>query len=214
MTKIENITIEFNCSEKLDDTHFCEKCSHQVIDFTIKTDKELQEELKKSKGLVCGIFKKSQLSDQFLKYAAATFVATSLTIPTLGQEIIKRDSLLKACEQTEIEETDIFFGVIVEKQAEPVGGYKKFFEAIADRINYPTGLTEKGKTFIEFSIDTLGQMKDVKLIKGFNEQADKEAVRVLTSINFPFIPGRQRGKTVRTRLVIPISFDPEKSGKR
>ena len=215
MTKIKDVTIEFNCPETLDNKLHCDRCSHAVIDFTGKTDKELREEIKKSKGPVCGLFKKSQLSDQFLKYAAATFIATSLTIPTLGQEVIKGDSLLKACEKIETEnEEEVFLGIIVETQAEPIGGYKIFFDAITSKMNYPTGLKEKGKSFVEFTIDSIGQMKDVRLIKGFNELADKEAVRVLSTLNYPFNPGRQRGKPVKTRLVIPITFDPKKGEKR
>ena len=106
MAKIKNITIEFHCLESLDDALFCDKCSHRVIDFTNKTDQELRKEIEKSNRTVCGLFKKSQLSSQFLKYAAATFIATSLTIPAIGQEVIKGDSLLKACEKIETEAED------------------------------------------------------------------------------------------------------------
>jgi hypothetical protein len=215
MTKIKDVTIEFSCPGTLDGKLYCDRCSHTVIDFTNKTDRALREEIKKSNGPVCGLFKKSQLSDKFLKYAAATFIATSLTVPTLGQEVIKGDSLLKACENMEtVNEEDVFFGMIVETQAEPIGGYKKFFEAIASKMNYPTGLKEKGKSFVEFTIDSVGQMKDVILIKGFNELADKEAVRVLSTLNYPFNPGRQRGIPIKTRLVIPIMFDPKSDEKR
>jgi TonB family protein len=210
MTKIKNVTLEFNCSEKLNDNLFCDKCSNSIVDFTDKTDKELKSEIKKSNEKICGLFKKSQLSSQFLKYAAATFIATSLTLPAIGQEVIKGDSLLKVFEKIETEnEEEVFFGMIVETQAEPIGGYKKFFEAIANKINYPVGLNEKGKSFVEFTIDSIGQMTGVKLIKGFNELADKEAVRVLSTLNFPFNPSQQRGKPISTRLVIPITFDPE-----
>jgi len=215
MTKIKNVTIEFNCPQTLGKHLYCYKCSQGVTDFTNKTDKELIREIKNAKGSVCGLFKKSQLSGQFLRYAAATFIATSLAIPTFGQEVIKGDSLLKACEKIETEnEEEVFLGIIVETQAEPIGGYKKFFEAIAIKMNYPTGLKEKGKSFVEFTIDSVGQMKDVKLIKGFNELADNEAVRVLSTLNYPFNPGRQGGIPVKTRLVIPITFDPKNGEKR
>jgi Gram-negative bacterial TonB protein C-terminal len=215
MPKIKNISIEFHCPESLDDKFFCDKCSHRVIDFTNKTDKELRKEIEKSNRTVCGLFKKSQLSNQFLKYAAATFIATSLTVPAIGQEVIKEDSLLKACEKIETEaEEQVFLGMIVEIQAEPIGGYKKFFEAIANKMTWPTGLNEKGRSFVEFSIDTAGQMMDIKLVKSFNELADKEAVQVLSTLNYPFNPGRQRGKPVKTRLVVPIAFDPDSKVKR
>ncbi|MEO7991106.1 MAG: energy transducer TonB [Chryseolinea sp.] len=215
MTKIKNVTIEFNCPEKLNDNLFCDKCSHTIVDFTNKTDKELIDEIKNSNETVCGLFKKSQLSTQFLKYAAATFIATSLTIPAIGQEVVKSDSLLKACEKIETEnEEEVFLGMVVETQAEPIGGYKKLFEAIANKMNYPVGLNEKGKSFVEFTIDSAGQMKDIKLVKGFNGLADKEAVRVLSTLNYPFNPGRQRGIPVCTGLVMPIAFDPASKKKR
>src|SRR5690349_7780605 len=108
MTKITNITLEFACTEKLGDKLFCNKCSHGVVDFTTKSTDELQEQINKSLKPVCGIFKKSQLSDQFLKYAAATFIATSLTIPTLGQT---KEAVAKASEKVETESDEqIFFG--------------------------------------------------------------------------------------------------------
>ena len=81
--------------------------------------------------------------------------------------------------------------MIVETQAEPIGGYKKFFEAVANKMTWPTGLNEKGRSFVEFSIDTAGQIMDVKLVKGFNVLADKDAVRVLSTLNYPFNPGRK-----------------------
>ena len=215
MGTIKNVTIEFNCQEKLNGNFFCNKCSRSIVDFTNKNDKELIEEIEKSKGTVCGQFKTSQLSDQFLKYAAATFIATSLTVPSIGQAIIKGDSHLKACEKLEQEgDEDVFIGVIIETQAEPVGGYKEFYNAVAREMKYPSGLKERGKVFIEFTIDSVGKMNDLKVIKGFNELADKEAIRLFSTLNYPFNPGRQRGKPVKTRLIIPILFDINYSEKK
>ena len=214
MSDIKDVTLEFLCPETLNHQHFCAKSSRRLTDFTNKTGGELIEEIQRSKGPVCGIFKKVQLSDQFLKYAAATVIATSLTLPSLGQEPIKVDTLKNAIESIEEEDDDVFFGMIVELQAEPICGYKKFMETIASNLNYPPGLHEKGRSFVEFTIDTTGQMRDIKLIKGFNELADREAVRVLSTLNYPFTPARQRGKPVRSRLVIPIVFDPVTKEKK
>jgi hypothetical protein len=210
MAKIKGVTIEFNCPHTLDENLFCDKCSHGIVDFRNKTHEELKIEMQKTKGPVCGVFKKSQLSDQFLKYAAATFVATSLTVPALGQEL-KGDSLSKAVEKADTEkEEEVFLGLVVETQAEPIGGYKEFFESIRKNLRFPDGLKENGRSFVEFTVDTVGQMKAVKLLKGFNELADKEAVRVISSLDHRFTPGRQRGNPVNTKLVIPIIFDPQR----
>ena len=213
MTKIKNVTLEFSCTEqkdsfdKIEKGFFCDKCSNIVIDFTDKSFDELQRELSNLTRPVCGVFKRSQLSEQFIRYAAATFIATSaLTIPSLGQ--VKVDSALQASEHLEKEiEEDTFFGSIVEIQAEPIGGYKKFLEALAKEIKYPNNLTVRGKTFVQFTIDTTGRMSEIKIVKGLNELADQEAIRALKTLDYPFTPGRQRNKPVKTRMVIPVVFD-------
>ncbi len=213
MAKIKNINLAFNCPQKLENKLYCVKCSHAIIDFTGKTEKEVREEVSNSNGLVCGIFKRSQLSEQFLKYAAATVIATALSAPSFGQEVNKGDTLIKASEDAEEvieEEAHEFIGIILDVQAIPIGGFEKFLQTITDRIIYPVGLKESGKVFVEFTIDTTGQMTDIKLLKGYNLLADQEAVRVLSTLNHPFHPGRQRGKAVKTKIVIPLLFDPQK----
>ena len=214
MSPIKNVSLAFSCAEKLSGNLFCHKCSHHVIDFRNKTCGDLNEQINKSTKPVCGVFKKSQLSEQFMKYAAATFIATSTAIAAAGQEV-QADSAFKACEQLEREaETEVFFGAIVERQAEPIGGYAKFFNAIKRNIKYPDDLKENGKSFVEFTIDANGEMKDVRLVKGFNEIADRAAVRVLSTLNFPFTPARQRGNAIESRLVVPITFHPNNGEKK
>jgi TonB family protein len=220
MTKIKNITLEFSCIEqkdsfdKIEKGFFCDKCSNIVIDFTDKSFDELQTEISNSTRPVCGVFKRSQLSEQFIRYATATFIATSaLTIPSYGQ--VKVDSALKAIEHLEREiEEDTFFGSIVEVQAEPIGGYKKFFDALANEIKYPNGLTIRGKTFVQFTIDTTGRMSDIKIVKGLTDLADQEAIRALKTLDYPFTPGRQRNKPVKTKMVMPVVFDKGQNKRR
>ena len=220
MRKIKNVTLEFSCikqSNSFDKTttgFFCDKCSNTVIDFTDKSIDDLQKAIENSTKPVCGLFRRTQLSEQFIRYAAATFIASSsLTIQSLAQ--IKVDSALQATEHLDREtESDVFFGSIVETMAEPLGGYKKFIEALAKEIKYPDSLTSNGKTFVQFTIDTTGHMIDISVIKGFNDFADKEAVRALKTLNYPFIPGRQRNKPVNMRMVIPVVFDKDKNLRR
>lgn len=216
MKKIKNITLEFSCMEQIDSFDkiekgfFCSKCSTAVIDFTNKSIHELHEEISKSTRPVCGLFKRSQLSEQFTRYAAATFIASSsLTIPTIAQ--VKVDSAWQASEHLEKEgESDTFFGSIMEVPAAPRGGYKKFMQALAKEVKHPDSTTIKGKTFVQFTVDTTGRMTDIKVIKGFNERADQEAVRALKTLNYPFTPGRQNNKPVSMKMVIPIVFDQRK----
>ncbi|MCB0496026.1 MAG: energy transducer TonB [Cyclobacteriaceae bacterium] len=217
MSKIKNINLEFSCPESRNtlkqtvEVYSCDKCSKEVIDFTNKSDKEFQRIISESIEPVCGIFKRSQLSQKFVKYAAATFIATATSLSLKGQNIIVKDSIADACLhlEEEHEEDGEFFGTIIETQAEPIGGYPKFFEAISQTIKYPSELTEKGKVFIEFTVDTLGRIGEFKIVRSYNKLADQVALDAIKNLNFTFNPGKQRGKTVKTRLVIPIAFNPK-----
>ena len=95
--RIKNISLSFSCQENWDsmkpgddNSRFCEKCQHVVLDFSNATKAEFEEKVKNSQGHVCGRFKKSQMSSGFLKYAAATaIVASSLNAIGCAPEIIE-----------------------------------------------------------------------------------------------------------------------------
>ncbi|QHT66478.1 TonB family protein [Rhodocytophaga rosea] len=220
--KIKNINLAFPCQEDwksmtdFDKGKICEKCTSKVYDFVNKTDAEFNEIIKHSKTSVCGRFSTSQLNNTFLKYAASTlFTASGLLNPVFGQELIKTDSIQIAPNQIlEEEETDVFIGIIVEQQPVPESGYEGFLNKIAKEIKLPEGLTQKGKVYVQFIVDTTGKMQDITIIKGLNELADKEVLRAIKAVDERFKPGRQRGKLVRTRMHIPITFDPEMGKKK
>jgi hypothetical protein len=204
MPPIKNITMAFPCREKLGRGLSCDKCAHTIVDFRGKADVDLEAELSRASRPVCGLFDRTQMSGKFLKYAAASFMAASLTLPAKAQEGKQIDIAPTVCEE-EIEEP-LFIGMIVETAATPVGGMEKFYEAINADLTYPEEFTGRGRVFVEFDIDTLGKITDIKVVRGLNEWTDKEAVRVLYTINYPFVPARQRGKAVRMRMVLPIEF--------
>ncbi|MFY0598939.1 MAG: energy transducer TonB [Cyclobacteriaceae bacterium] len=217
MGKIRNVNLEFSCPESIDSMKptlsgfNCSRCSKELIDFRGKSEEEFQQMISDSGSSTCGVFKPSQLSQKFLRYAAATFIATASTLVANGQKPIESDSLEIAVDSLEGEEEgdEFFLGTIVEYQAEPIGGYLKFMESISKSIQYPPELKQKGKVYIQFTVDTLGQMGEFKIVKGFNELADKEVLKSMTNLNFPFSPAKQRGKPIKSRLVLPITFEPK-----
>jgi len=75
-------------------------------------------------------------------------------------------------------------------------------------MNYPRLAIRNnvtGKVFVQFVIDKDGRITDVKSVKGIGFGCDEEAVRVLE--NAPkWIPGKQRGREVKVRMVLPITF--------
>ncbi len=189
MSEINLINLEFNCPEnrntleKAENGYNCDKCSKNVIDFTNESNDKLQRIISESLKPVYGIFKRSQLSQKFMKYAATTFIATATSFAANGQGIIVKDSVEQACKHLEEEHEELgeFFGTIIETQAEPIGGYKKFFEALSDSIKFPKGLTGKGKVFVQFTVDSLGQMSDFKIVRGYNELAEQATLLAMST---------------------------------
>ncbi len=194
--------IQLNQLAKKEEGYFCTSCSKPIEDFRTKNLQETQDLIRNPQQSICGIFRSTQLSDSFLKYALATAIVTSsLAHPAFGQEV-KKDSIIRNEETGD----DIFIGTIVEDIAEPVGGVEKFFEAISNEINYPEGLKKGGKVYISVVVDTTGKIIEAKVMRGFDEAADKEALRALKALNYPFTPATQRGKPVESRIVFPVAF--------
>lgn len=105
------------------------------------------------------------------------------------------------------EEVDQIF-TIVEESAAPKGGMPAFYKYVADKMKYPAQARRmgiEGKVFVEFVINKDGSITDVKTIKGIGAGCDEEAVRVVQSAP-AWSPGKQRGKPVRQKMVLPITF--------
>lgn len=98
--------------------------------------------------------------------------------------------------------------LVVEETAAPIGGMGAFYEFVQKKMKYPAQARRmgvEGKVFVEFVIEKDGTITDVKAIKGIGAGCDEEAVRVVQS-GAKWKPGKQRGKPVRQRMVLPISF--------
>jgi protein TonB len=97
---------------------------------------------------------------------------------------------------------------VVEETAAPIGGMAAFYEYVGKKIKYPAQAKRmgiEGKVFVEFVIEKDGTITDVKAIKGIGGGCDQEAERILASAP-KWKPGKQRGKPVRQKMVLPINF--------
>ncbi len=110
-------------------------------------------------------------------------------------------------EAPEEEATDQIF-MVVEDQPEPQGGMQAFYNFVGKNMQYPAQARRmgiEGKVFVQFVVNTDGSLTDVKAIKGIGAGCDDEAVRVIKSAP-KWKPGKQRGRAVRVRMVLPITF--------
>ena len=105
------------------------------------------------------------------------------------------------------EKADEIF-TIVEEQPSPEGGIKAFYEYVSSNLEYPAKARRiglEGRVFVEFVVEKDGSLTDVKAIKGIGGGCDEEAVRVISSAP-KWNPGKQRGRAVRVRMIMPIMF--------
>lgn len=125
---------------------------------------------------------------------------------------VTEDTKIQAVEAIEApkiveEETEQIF-TIVEVTAEPKDGLAAFYQSISEQIKYPAQarrMRVEGKVFVEFVIGKDGKITEVKAVKGIGAGCDEEAVRIIQN-SPPWNPGRQRGRPVRQRMVLPIIF--------
>jgi protein TonB len=103
-------------------------------------------------------------------------------------------------------ENEIF--LVVEQAPEFEGGLAAMYKFIQKNMNYPAKARRmgiEGSVFVGFVVERDGTIADVQIIKGIDVDCDKEAVRVVSKMP-PWKPGKQSGRPVRVRFVLPIKF--------
>jgi protein TonB len=105
------------------------------------------------------------------------------------------------------EESDEIF-LVVEENAQPNGGMAEFYKYVGENVKYPAQarrLRVEGKVFVEFIVGKDGKIFNAITVKGIGAGCDEEAVRIIMSAP-PWNPAKQRGKPVKQRMVLPITF--------
>jgi protein TonB len=105
------------------------------------------------------------------------------------------------------EEVETIF-TIVEDQPAPEGGMAAFYQFVQKQMKYPAQARRmgiEGKVFVQFVVDKDGTLTEVKAVKGIGAGCDEEAVRVIEGAP-KWKPGKQRGRAVKVRMILPIQF--------
>ena len=98
----------------------------------------------------------------------------------------------------------------IQEQPSFPGGDGELFKFLRENIVYPQYEKQKGiqgKVFVTYVIDKDGSVTNVELYKGIKDGAglEKEALRVI-SLMPKWKPGKQNGKYVKVRYILPIFF--------
>ncbi|BDD11567.1 protein TonB (plasmid) [Fulvitalea axinellae] len=107
-----------------------------------------------------------------------------------------------------VEPSENLVHIVVESYPEFPGGINKFYKYVSNKLKYPSQARRQhveGKVYIQFIVERDGSLTDIKVAKGIGGGCDDEAIRVLKS-SPRWQPGKQRGRPVRVRMIIPIVF--------
>ena len=123
----------------------------------------------------------------------------------ITEETVIEEIVFEEAPEEEVAE-EIF--TIVEDQPAPQGGMGAFYQFVAKKLKYPNQARRmgiEGKVFVQFVVDKDGTITDVQAVKGIGAGCDEEAVRVIQS-SPKWKPGKQRGRPVKVRMILPITF--------
>ena len=109
-------------------------------------------------------------------------------------------------EEEEVEEQQIF--QVVEEMPEFPGGMAECLKFLAKNIKYPTIAQEngvQGRVIVQFVVNQDGSIVDPVVVRSVDPYLDKEALRVIQMMP-KWKPGKQRGKAVRVKYTVPVTF--------
>lgn len=108
----------------------------------------------------------------------------------------------------EEEESSQQIFTVVETKPEFPGGQGALLQYLAKSIKYPVIAQEngiQGRVSCSFVVNKDGSIVDAEVIRGVDPSLDKEALRVINSMP-KWSPGKQRGKPVRVKYTVPVTF--------
>lgn len=97
---------------------------------------------------------------------------------------------------------------VVEEMPKFPGGDSELLKFIAKSIKYPVIAQEngiQGRVICSFVVNRDGSVVDAEVLRGVDPSLDKEALRVIATMP-KWTPGKQRGKPVRVKYTVPITF--------
>ncbi len=97
---------------------------------------------------------------------------------------------------------------VVEEMPEFPGGQGALLQYLSKSIKYPVIAQEngiQGRVSCSFVVEKDGSVTDVQVLRGVDPSLDKEAIRVITAMP-KWKPGKQRGKPVRVKYTVPVTF--------
>ncbi len=93
-------------------------------------------------------------------------------------------------------------------EAVPAGGYPALYDYFGQQLQYPEAARRaeiSGTVLMEFTIDTLGQPTNIRVVQGVRDDLDQEAIRLI--LQMPrWTPASVGTEPVATKHTMPLHF--------
>lgn len=125
-----------------------------------------------------------------------------------SQNAVQQETFVAPAVVEEEEESAQQIFTVVEEMPKFPGGDAELLKFIAKSIKYPVIAQEngiQGRVICSFVVNRDGTVVDAEVLRGVDPSLDKEALRVISTMP-KWTPGKQRGKPVRVKYTVPITF--------
>ena len=145
------------------------------------------------------------ISDDTNTLIVSSDTTKDIVKPEVQVKPVKRKPVV--IEEEEEEEEEIF--IVVEDMPRFMNSDRtNFCNYVVMHLRYPAIASENGisgKVYVQFTVNTEGIVEEASVIRGVDPVLDREALRVVRS-SPKWMPGRQRGKPVCVKFVVPVNF--------
>jgi len=100
---------------------------------------------------------------------------------------------------------------VVEEMPEFPGGQEKMLAFLSKSIKYPTQAIraeKQGRVYVSFVVGSNGELTNFEVARGVGFGLDEEALRA-TKLMPNWKPGKQGGRAVKVKCVVPVEFKLE-----
>lgn len=144
--------------------------------------------------------------------SALTFLLLSLLcIASKGQTSHKTSTHLVSNKEANNSQSQDHVFLLVDQAPQFPGGEAKMKYFIMDHAHFPPETPERplaGKIVMQFIVEKDGSLRDIKVVSGIADVYNKECQRVFSMMP-KWKPGKDKGRLVRTLMVVPIKFSDQ-----
>ena len=133
-------------------------------------------------------------------------VSTQPVVATPETTEVKQAAVTDLSDDASSEENEIY--QVAEIMPEFPGGTQELMKFLQKNVKYPSVAAAngvQGRVIVQFVVNKDGSIVDPVVLRSVDPYLDKEALRVVKSMP-KWKPGEQRGKKIRVKYTLPISF--------